>query len=313
MRTAATDWLPSAALFTASFLWGSSFIALKTAFAAYDPMVVIFGRMTVAAVIFLCFVPVIRRPALRRRDLKYLLFMAFCEPCLYFLFEAKALENTTASQAGVITAMLPLLVALAARPVLKERTSVRMLSGFTLAIVGACWLSLSGAPSPEAPRPALGNFLEFMAMVCAAGYFITLKLLTRSVSPWFLTAFQAVAGSLFYFPFLLLPGTAIPTEMPAVPTLAVVYLGAAVSIGAYGFYNYGVSRVPVNQASAFVNLIPVFAVVLGWVVLGERFTGPQYGAAALVFGGIYLSQTRGRRRKSPAAPLPAAAVQAGRR
>jgi drug/metabolite transporter (DMT)-like permease len=313
VATTATGWLPSAALFTASFLWGSSFIALKTAFAAYDPMVVIFGRMTVAAVIFLCFIPVIRRPVLHRRDLKYLLFMAFCEPCLYFLFEAKALENTTASQAGVITAMLPLLVALAARPVLKERTSLRMLAGFTLAIVGACWLSLSGAPSPDAPRPALGNFLEFLAMVCAAGYFITLKMLTRSYSPWFLTAFQAVAGSLFYFPLLLLPGTTIPAELPMLPTLAVIYLGAVVSIGAYGFYNYGVSRVPVNQASAFVNLIPVFAVVLGWIVLGERFTGPQYAASVLVFGGIYLSQTRGRRRKTPAAPLPAPAVQAGRR
>lgn len=301
-----TRWLPFAALFAASFLWGSSFIALKMAFAAYDPMVVIFGRMAVAAAIFLCFWPKLKLHAFSPGDLKYLLFMAFCEPCLYFLFEAKAVENTTASQAGMITAMLPLMVAVAARRLLKERVSGRMAAGFALAIAGVCWLSAVGGSTRNAPHPALGNFLEFLAMVCATGGFVTLKRLTRSYSPWFLTAFQAIAGTLFYFPFLLVPGTAIPPTPPIVPTLSILYLGAVITIGAYGFYNYGVSRVPVSRASAFINLIPVFAVVLGWAVLGERFTGQQYLASLLVFCGIYLSQTRPLRKKgalrSPAGP-----------
>ena len=58
-----------------------------------------------------------------RGDLKYLLFMAVCEPCIYFVFEAKALQLTTASQAGLITSMLPLMVALGAFLVLKETIS----------------------------------------------------------------------------------------------------------------------------------------------------------------------------------------------
>ncbi|MGD8369244.1 MAG: DMT family transporter [Desulfobacterales bacterium] len=299
-----TEWIPTAALLTASFLWGSSFIALKMAFTAFDPMVVIFGRMAVATLLFLFCLPKIRPSALPFDDLKLLVFMALCEPCLYFLFEAKALENTTASQAGMVTAMLPLMVAVAARRVLKEHISGRMLAGFTLAVAGVCWLSAGGEPTRSAPHPALGNFLEFLAMVCATGGFIALKRLTQRYSPWFLTAFQAVAGSLFYLPFLLLPGTEIPTALPLVPSLAVIYLGAVITIGAYGLYNYGVSRVPVSRASAFVNLIPVFAVVLGWIVLGERFTGPQYLASSLVFSGIYLSQSRPVRKRGPLAPSP---------
>jgi len=55
----------------------------------------------------------------------------------------------------------------------------------------------------------------------------------------------------------------------------------------------------VSQATAFINLIPVFAVILGWLVLGETFTGSQYLAAAIVFWGVYLSQNR--RRPSKAA------------
>jgi drug/metabolite transporter (DMT)-like permease len=218
--------------------------------------------------------------------------MAFCEPCLYFLFEAKAIENTAASQAGMISALLPLMVAVAARIILKEALSLRTLIGFLLAIGGAVWLSLSGAPTASAPNPPLGNFLEFVAMVCAVGYIITLKKLTARYSPLLLTAFQAFVGSIFYLPFLFLPSTRLPQQFDLGGTLAVVYLGAFISFGAYGLYNFGVSRIPVSQASAFVNLIPVFTVLMGRVILGERFTCFQYLAALLILAGIFLSQDR---------------------
>lgn len=64
------------------------------------------------------------------------------------------------------------------------------------------------------------------------------------------------------------------------------------TLGAYGLYNFGVSRIPASQATAFVNLIPVFTVFLGWLILGERFTAVQYLASALVFLGIFMSQSR---------------------
>ena len=47
-----------------------------------------------------------------------------------------------------------------------------------------------------------------------------------------------------------------------------------------------------SQATAFINLIPVFAVIFGWLILGEAFTGNQYMAALVVFGGVFLSQDR---------------------
>ena len=145
--------------------------------------------------------------------------MALCEPCLYFSFEARALELTTASQAGMITAMLPLMVAVGARLILGEVLRARTLAGFGLAILGACWLSVAGTPSVDAPHPVLGNFLEFIAMVCATGYIISLKWLTARYSPFFLTAVQAFVGAVFFFPFLLLPSTRLPAQPKLRPVL----------------------------------------------------------------------------------------------
>lgn len=287
-------WLPALSLTTAMVLWASSFIALKLAFQGYSPMVVIWGRMVIGSLCFVFFYNQLRSVSFRRTDLKYLFFMGICEPCIYFIFEAKALELTTASQAGLITSMFPLMVALGAYLVLKETITRRTLLGFSIAISGACWLSLGGETSASAPNPPLGNFLEFLAMVAATGYTLSLKHLTARYSPIFLTAFQSWIGAIFFSFFLLSPETNIPTKFPLTPTLAVIYLGSFVTLGAYLLYNFGVSRIPANKASAYVNLIPVFTVIMGFFILGETFTVTQYCASTLVLLGVYISQRKPR-------------------
>lgn len=281
-----------AALALAMLLWASSFIALKIAFRAYDPYVVIFGRMLVAS---LCFLAIGKRAthtlAYRRGDYKLILFMALCEPCLYFIFEAKAVENTTASQAGMITAILPVLVMASAAFILKEKVGPRSYIGSAIALIGVCWLTLESSPTEDAPNPVLGNFLEFMAMVCATGYTIALKSLTSRYSPFFLTAMQAFAGCLFYLPLLFFPSTELPHSFQIGPALAIVYLGAVITLGAYGLYNYSLKHVPANKAASYVNLIPIFSVLLGWLILGETFNTQQCIAAVVVLTGVTLTQT----------------------
>ena len=81
------------ALFGAVLLWSSSFIALKIAVSAFDPMVMVFGRMLSSLVaLMLLRVTVWRRaeaPMLldrrvTRREWKYIVLLALCEPCFYF-------------------------------------------------------------------------------------------------------------------------------------------------------------------------------------------------------------------------------------
>jgi drug/metabolite transporter (DMT)-like permease len=287
-------WLPVLSLTTAMLLWASSFIALKLAFKGYEPMLVIWGRMLVGSFCFIFLFRKLRHIKYQKGDGKYLLFMAICEPCIYFIFEAKALQLTTASQAGLITAMLPLLVAFGAMAFLKETVTRQTLTGFAVAIVGACWLSLAADSSDDAPHPLLGNFLEFLAMVAAAGYTLSLKHLSARYSPFFLTAVQCWVGAIFFAFFLLSPDINLPREFYPIPALAVFYLGSFVTLGAYLLFNYGVSLIPASRASAYVYLIPVFSVILGFIVLGERFTSSQYFASALVLFGVYLSQRRPR-------------------
>jgi drug/metabolite transporter (DMT)-like permease len=281
--------LPFMALLLAMVLWGSSFVALKYSFQEMHPLAVIWGRMVVASLCFLPFFRSFTRMGLRRRHVGPIVLMCLCEPCCYFLFESSALVFTSASQAAMITTMLPLLVALCAGFLLGERVSLRTIGGFLIAASGALWLSVGGKGTEQAPHPALGNLLEFMAMVCATGYTILMKRLSKELHPFFLTGIQAFIGTLFFTPALLLPTVQASTFSPG-GVGAVLYLGIVVSAGAYGLYNFGVSRIPASQASAYVNLIPVFSILLGFLVLGERLNFWQWMACALVFTGVLVSQ-----------------------
>lgn len=278
-------------LVIAMALWGSSFIALKLAFAELPPLWVIFGRMALGSLVFLLAWRWRGQMHYRPGDWKYLLGLAACEPCLYFLFEALALQHTSAAQAGMVTALLPLLVAVGAFIFLHERINRTTLAGFLLALIGAIWLSVAGSADEHASNPMLGNFFELLAMLCATGYTLLLKHLSARYSPFLLTAMVAFVGSVFFLPLALLSAP-LPTTISPMGVGAVVYLGIVVTVGAYGLYNVGVSRLPASQASGFTNLIPVFTLLFAIVLLGESLNPMQMLAAAVVFAGVLLSQWR---------------------
>ncbi len=292
MALADNKFIPNIALVLACLIWASSFIALKYAFQTFEPMLVILARLTVASVCFLFLWKYISNVKIRKQDIKYLILMAFFEPCLYFIFEAQALQNTTASNAGIITALLPLMVAFSARFFLNEPLSKNMLIGFTLAIIGSIWLSFTTNPSDYSPNPLYGNFMEFLAMLCATGYILTLKHLSNNLSSFFLTAVQAFVGALFYFPVLFFPNIQKPASYELIPTLSVIYLGAVVTLGAYGLYNYGVSRTKASTASAYINLIPAFSIILAFLILGEKLSIGGIIASGVIFFGVFVSQLK---------------------
>ncbi|MGU1814804.1 DMT family transporter [Pseudomonas aeruginosa] len=337
-----TRWFALACLILAMALWGSSYVVLKVAFRELPPLWVIFGRMALGSLVFLVAWRWRGRIDYRPGDWKYLLGLAVCEPCLYFLCESFALQYTSAAQAGMITALLPLLVAVGAWLLLHERIGRMTWIGFGLAVLGSIWLSLAGEPDLHAPQPLLGNFFELLAMLCATGYTLLLKHLSARYSAFALTAMQAFVGTLFFLPLALAsadlprPPSArgwlgwsararadqpsqpsargwlgwsarasadLPSQPSALGIQAVVYLGVVVTVGAYGLYNFGVGRLPASQASGFINLIPVFTLVFAALFLGETLNGPQMLAAGLVFIGVAISQWRSAPPPPPAGVL----------
>lgn len=290
MKKERIDWIAVGVLCTAMMVWASSFIALKFSIGPFGPMSVIFGRMVIASICFLYFLKQFLKLKFTKDDIKYIGIMVLFEPCLYFIFEAKALQYTTASQAGMITSMMPLMTAIAAGIILKEIITKKLILGSSLAVIGAIWLSLEANVEANASNPLLGNFLEFLAMICGAGYAISIRYLSEKFSAIFLTAIQAFIGAIFFLPFAIWEYFYVPMNITLEASLSILYLGVIVTLGGYGLFNYALSRVEASKASVYINLIPVFAVVLAYIFLGERLSFIQLIASSLILLGVFISQ-----------------------
>ena len=70
----------------------------------------------------------------------------------------------------------------------------------------------------------------------------------------------------------------------------IVYLGSAVTLGAYGMYNYALAKSSVLTAAAYSNLVPIFALLLSALLLNEILTLWQWASIFVVFAGVAVSK-----------------------
>ncbi|MBU0970152.1 MAG: DMT family transporter [Proteobacteria bacterium] len=295
--------VPMAAVLTAVFLWGSSFSAMRIVLNDLTPMAAIFLRLFIASLCIIPFAGKLIRPILQKNggkknrkkgDWKLLGGMVLFQPCLYFAFESRALIYTTSSQAAIVSACLPLMAGVAAWIFLSEAINAKVIIGLVLSITGVILLTLFQNQSVTAPNPILGNLLELMAMVAACGYMILVKQLSSRYNTWTLTALQVMGGTLFFLPGVFPLLSADPAIWTLKLILLLLFLGPCVSLGAFGLYNYGIRTIAVSKASICINLIPVIAMLLGWLVLGETLNFKQGVAVGIVILGVVISQHKGR-------------------
>lgn len=281
----------------AMLIWASTFIGLKAAMADLGPYTVIFLRMIFASACFLYFIKSFFKYEYTKKDIYNILLLGLFEPFLYFLFEAKALQYTSASQAGMIASLMPLITAVLAGYILKELISRKLIFGSILAMIGVVWLSLNSESTQNATNPLLGNFLELCAMTFGAGYTIVAKHLSYKFNAIFITAIQSFIGVILFFPFFIYELNTLEMNFTFNAIAWVAYLGIFATLGGYGLYNYAVTKIDASKVVVFVNLIPIFTLILAFIILGERFTSTQILASALILSGVYISQTTQKRRK----------------
>ena len=90
-------------------------------------------------------------------------------------------------------------------------------------------------------------------------------------------------------------------ERVALPVAALVAVALFSSVLAYIFWNRGVEQVGAPVAGLFVHLMPVFGIVLAWLVLDERLAPFHLLGIALILTGITIT-SRKARAVLPAAP-----------
>ena len=282
--------------------FGLSFAATKYALRGFEPLLIALLRFTLAGGILWVVWRLRRGPErVSRGEMGRLAALGFVSLTVYFSFENLGIARTSASEASILIATIPLFVVVLNIFTLRERTTARQWAGIALSFAGIAALVLLGG-SGAGGGSLMGNLLVLAASLSAAVYSILARRLLISRPALFVTTFQNLFGALFMLPLALAEAVLVGVRQPT-PSAAggVLFLTVVCSITAYLLLNYAFRFIAASRVAVFINLTPIVAVASAYVLLGERFTPGQALAAAVVVAGVWVTNSGGGAVRSPSA------------
>lgn len=193
---------------------------------------------------------------------------------------------------GLYTVILysqPVLVVLLSWLWLKESMTVRKLTGILLGFFGVLIVSFEG----------LNGYVSFvgilLALISALGWTfgtVYVKKNNEKVHWLWLVAMQNLIGGIFMTCSGLLTEDAYSIEWKP-PLILSLFYGGVIALGvATAVYNKLMSVGESSKVASFTFLVPVLAVGIGSIFLGEAFTISIFGGLVLIFASIYLINSK---------------------
>lgn len=269
-------------------LWALNIIVIKVGVTEMPPLLLTTLRFTLVAVLLVPFYPV------SRHQLPFLLLLSLTFGAMHFALMIIGLEQAEAGTGALLVQMGTPFATLLAVIFLRERLGLKRLVGLLLSFSGI--IVLAGGPSLPAPLPTA------LLLTSALGWAISQLLIKRgpNIAP------MALAGwvALFTVPQVALGSWwfedhqwQIIQEAGLKGWGAVVYTAVMSSIVAYGLWFSLLRRHDVNRVVPMTLLVPVLAVVLGILLLGDSTDIYKLSGGGLVVAGVGLIVIRWRRRR----------------
>ncbi|MER7972319.1 DMT family transporter, partial [Streptomyces sp. NPDC096080] len=292
-------------------LWGSSFTFIKASLHGLTPGQLVLARLLLGTAVLLALA------ALRRVSLPtgpglwgHVAAAALFGNVLPFLLLSYGERSTGAGLAGVLVGATPLLtlgIATAALPA--ERATARRTIGLVLGFVGVVvvigpWSDATGSLSGRAA--CFGAALSY-----ATGYVYVRKFLSpRALAPLAAAASQLLAAAVLMA--VVLPFMAWhPMHFTGKVTLSILFLGLFSTGLAYVLYFRLINDIGATNASAVNYVVPVAAVLIGAIALGETVSWNLLVGGVIVLIGMGYAENRlGQLRRAPEVAGPADAVVA---
>jgi drug/metabolite transporter (DMT)-like permease len=320
-RPALRGWLPGFVLLAA--IWGASFLFIKIGVRELHPLHVTLGRVAAGALTLLVVLAVLRDRLPREpRIWLHLAVVAAVGVALPFTLFGYGEQRISSMLAGIWNATTPLLVLPLAVLVFRtERLTARRAVGLGLGFVGVLvvlgvWRGIGGAEFTG----------QLLCLAAAACYGLTIPYQKRFVAGRDYSGVSLSAAQLLIATAQLAVVAPLVAGAPPVPTeLSVDVVASVLVLGVFGtglafvINIRNIRLAGASTASAVTYLVPVFAVLIGVVVLDEQLTWYQPVGAAVVLAGVAVSQGLFGRRPGPGEPSgepsggpePAPAVPAG--
>ena len=276
-----------------SAIWGTTFISSKLLLQeGLSPAAIMILRFVLAYVLMLPFVKG-KWFCKSLKDELLMVLLGISGGSLYFLLENTALVYTQASNVAIIIAATPLLTMLTVNLLDRGKGASKRLYGYSLmSLAGVALVILNG--NFVLKLNPIGDLLTFGAVVTWVIYSIIIAKVQERYSSWMITRKIFFYGVVTLLPYFLIEPWDVTWEMMSRPMVwgNIAYLGVLASLGCYMTWNIVIKRLGAVDATNYLYINPIVAMITANLLLGERITPLAIAGTALILVGVYLAERK---------------------
>jgi drug/metabolite transporter (DMT)-like permease len=281
-------------------VWASAFAGIRAGLRAYSPANLALLRFLIASIVLVIYAGIARFRAPELRDVPGLALTGAIGISFYNLALNYGETRVTAGAASMLIASAPIWTALAARFWLHEKLTVIGWCGVFVSFAG---IALISSAEGEGIRISPKALFILAAAIASALYMILQKHYLGRYSVLEFTAYSIWFGTALMLPF----GSGLVHTLRTAPvsaTLSIIYLGIFPGALAYMGWAYVMSHGAAGRTATLLYVIPVLAIGIGWLWLGEVPRLLTFVGGAVALAGVVMVNVRGRNAIAPAPVAP---------
>jgi drug/metabolite transporter (DMT)-like permease len=277
-------------------LWGGTFIAGRLLAGNLEPANSAFLRFLIASIAMVAITRMVDGKLTLPRPKLWLplLLLGMTGVFAYNVFFFHGLQHITAGRASLIVAGTPLVITVFAALFLRERLTRLKIIGVAISLAGAITVIGNGHPTAL----FTGNFGpgEQALVGCVlswAAYSLIGRSVLKSLSPLAAVCYSSIIGTvLLAYPAAQAGLFGRLSAITLADWTSLAYLGIGGTAIGFSLYYRGIKKIGATRAGIFINLVPVFSLLLSRMILGESIKPIVLAGGVLVLVGVSLTNYR---------------------
>ncbi len=278
--------LPVLSLALTCIIWGIDVILIQLVLQQMNPILLAFVRLGISSFVLLVAYSFTRRNGIDRADRKRVILTGIIGMGLYFCFENLGIQRTSGSLAAIIFTTVPIMGIIADRIIFKSTITRIKIIAVGIATIGVLVIVTGGSTNSDLTGEVSGYFFMILAAALWTLFISLSKPLYDKYSLLTIITYQTSIGALFLLPFAAFYTYQLLSITPGT-WMIIITIALACTISAEFTYAFAISRLSVTTVASFENIIPVVAVLTGYLVFGELITFQQFVGGAVIIASVF--------------------------
>ncbi len=275
------------------FIWGATWISGRVLAQDMGPFSAAFLRFFTASIFLFLWSCRINKtlPVLKKEYFPGLLLLGASGVFAYNYFFFSGLQTVTAGRAALLIACIPVIIYIVSAIFFGEKLTRQKIAGTLFSLVGVSIVLAQGNPLHLLQDPVSSG--DVLILGCVASwvvYTLSGTRVMRHVHPLEAVTWSCIIGDILLLPFAFSHGLLMDIQSACFRDwVNILFLGVIATGLAFTWYYQGIQALGPAKAGIFINLVPVFAVLLGFFILEEPLSVSLLVGGILTLLGVWLT------------------------